>query len=410
MKIMKAFIIILAGYFTTVAFGESNLYVLMDKMRIKDGKVGEYLAVEKAWSNYHQTLIRERKIESWSLWRASHQSYEYVTLKVLRIGAGEDADLDGILRELYEQERIGSFQNKHRVDAAAVRDIVETALWRLEAGTTGGKGWGKLLSISDSLTIKWDGMNPAAGSEEKYLSIESGIFRDAHQLLVNEKKSLSNWSLLKLAAVSGSELGNPYATVHLINGEKAPPETGLLEAAKKSGYRDDMNVGELRDMTTNRLGLVMGVSRGGFVASSLLDKINEEELVKSVVLGQTNAGHDKDLDAVIESWISSPNPNALRNMRGKNGNYSETKGVWFIQNRYRDWAENWGKDTGWYVKMENEVLHVGQSVASVIYDQFVFNGEDELMGKSKEHRTLVKEDGVWKIAFMTVLGGISDSD
>jgi hypothetical protein len=149
--------------------------------------------------------------------------------------------------------------------------------------------------------------------------------------LVNEKKSLSNWSLLKLAAVSGSKLSNPYATVHLINEEKAPPETGLLEAAKKSGYRDDMNVGELRDMTTNRLGLVMGVSRGGFVVSSLLDKINEEELVKSVVVGQTNAGHDKDLDAVIESWISSPNPNALRNMRGKNGNYSETKGVWLFR-------------------------------------------------------------------------------
>ena len=60
--------------------------------------------------------------------------------------------------------------------------------------------------------------------------------------------------------------------------------------------------------------------------------------------------------------------------------------------------------------MENEVLHVGQSVASIIYDQLVFNGKDELMGKSKEHRTLVKEDGGWKIAFMTVLGGISDSD
>jgi hypothetical protein len=60
--------------------------------------------------------------------------------------------------------------------------------------------------------------------------------------------------------------------------------------------------------------------------------------------------------------------------------------------------------------MENEVLHVGQSVASIIYDQLVFNGQNELMGKSKEHRTLVKEDGVWKIAFMTVLGGIGDSN
>jgi hypothetical protein len=40
----------------------------------------------------------------------------------------------------------------------------------------------------------------------------------------------------------------------------------------------------------------------------------------------------------------------------------------------------------------------------------VFNGQDELLGKSKELRTLVKEDGQWKIAFMTVLSGMDDEN
>ena len=402
--------LIIVGCLSTFTLEADSLYLLFDKMRVKDGKIGEYLEVEEVWSNYHKTLISEAQIESWSLWRSNQQSYDYATLKVLKTGAGDTLDLDTVLQELYPQKTIQSFQSKHDVDANAVREIIETSLWKFEAATKGGKGWEKLLSVSDSVRIKWDAMTPREDSENEYLKIESGIFKDAHQLLVNEKKSLSNWSLVKLTDASGPEKTAPYATVHLVDKNKAPPSTPLMEAAKKSGYRDEMKMGELRDMTTNHFDLVMGVSKAGFSPSPLMDQINEEEVVKATVLRQTNAGHDKDLDTVLGSWVSGPNPNALRNMREKNGNYSETKGVWFIANRYRDWAKNWGEDTGQYVKMENEVLHVGQSVSSIIYDQLVFNGQDELLGKSKELRTLVKEDGQWKIAFMTVLGGMDDEN
>lgn len=404
--IRKSLTLIALGCLAPFTQGAENLYVLLDKMRVADGKIGEYLEVEEVWSNYHKTLISEGQIESWSLWRSNQQSYDFATLKVLKTGAGGTLDLDTILQELYPPERIKIFQSKHDVNANAVREIIETSLWKFEAATKGGKGWEKLLSVSDSIAIKWDAMTPQKDSENKYLRIESGIFKDAHQLLVNEKRSLTNWSLLKLEDVSGPEKTAPYATVHLRDKNKAPPSTPLMEAAKKSGYRDEMKMGELRDMTTNHLDLVMGVSKAGYSTSPLMDQINEEEVVKATVLRQTNAGHDKDLDTVLGSWVSSPNPNALRNMRGKNGNYAETKGIWHIAKRYRDGVENWGEDAGWYAKMENEVLHVGQSVASIIYDQLVFNGRDELMRKSKEQRTLVKEDGQWKIAFMTVLGGI----
>ena len=402
--------LIIVGCLSPFTFGAESLYVLLDKMRVKGGKIGEYLGVEEAWSNYHKTLIREQQIESWSVWRSHQQSYDYATLKILKIEAEDTVDLDVVLQKLYPQTRIQNFQSKHDVNANAVREIIETSLWKLETATRGGKGWEKLLSLSDSVAIKWDAMTPREDTKDEYLRIESGIFRAAHQLLVNEKRSLSNWSLLKLADVSGPEKTAPYATVHLIDQNKAPPTTSLMEAATKSGYRDEMKIGELRNMRSNQLGLVMGVSKAGYSTYPLMDQINEEEVVKATVLRQTNAGHDKDLDTVLSSWVSSPNPNALRNMRGKNGNYSETKGVWSIANRYRDWAKNWGEDTGSYVKMENEVLHVGQSVSSIIYDQLVFNGQDELMGKSKELRTLVKEDGQWKIAFMTVLGGMDDEN
>ncbi len=402
--------LIIVGCLSTFTLEADSLYLLFDKMRVKDGKIGEYLEVEEVWSNYHKTLINEGQIESWSLWRSNQQSYDYATLKVLKTGAGDTLDLETILQKLYPQKTIQTFQSKHDVNAIAVREIIETSLWKFEAATKGGKGWEKLLSVSDSVRIKWDAMTPREDSANEYLEIESGIFKEAHQLLVNEKKSLSNWSLMKLTDASGPEKTAPYATVHLIDKNKAPPSTPLMEAAKKSGYRDEMKIGELRDMSTNHFDLVMGVNKAGFSASPLMDQINEEEVVKATVLRQTNAGHDKDLDTVLGSWVSSPNPNALRNMRGKNGNYSETKGVWFIANRYRDWAKNWGEDTGRYVKMENEVLHVGQSVSSIIYDQLVFSGQDELLGKSKELRTLVKEDGQWKIAFMTVLGGMDDEN
>lgn len=402
--------LIIVGCLSPFTLGAESLYLLFDKMRVKDGKIGEYLEVEEAWSNYHKTLIRERQIESWSVWRSDQRSHDYATVKVLKVESEDTPNLDLILQELYPPERIQIFQSKHDVNANAVREIIETSLWKLETVTKGGKGWEKLLSISDSVRIKWDAMTPREDSENEYLEIESGIFKDAHQLLVNEKKSLSNWSLMKLTDVSGPEKSAPYATVHLIDKNKASPSTPLSEAAKNSGYRDEMKMGELRDMTTDQLGLVMGVSKAGYSTYPLMDQINEEEVVKATVLRQTNAGHDKDLDTVLGSWVSSPNPNTLRNMRGKNGNYSETKGVWFIANRYRDWAKNWGENTGRYVKMENEVLHVGQSVSSIIYDQLVFNGQDELMGKSKELRTLVKEDGQWKIAFMTVLGGMDDEN
>ena len=404
--IRKSLTFIVLGCLAPFTQGAESLYVLLDKMRVADGKIGEYLEVEEVWSNYHKTLISEGQIESWSLWRSNQQSYDYATLKVLKTGAGDTLDLDIILQELYPQKTIQSFQSKHDVNAIAAREIVETSLWKIEAVTKGGKGWEKLLSVSDSIAIKWDAMTPQKDSENEYLRIESGIFKDAHQLLVNEKRSLSNWSLLKLENVSGPEKTAPYATVHLIDKNKAPPSTPLMEAAKKSGYRDEMKMGELRDMNTNHLDLVMGVSKAGYSTSPLMDQIIEEEVVKATVLRQTNAGFDKDLDTVVSSWISTPNPNALRNMRGKTGNYTETKGIWHIAKRYREGAKNWGEDVGWYAKMENEVLHVGQSVASIIYDQLVFNGRDELMRKSKEQRTLVKEDGQWKIAFMTVLGGI----
>ncbi|OUW15886.1 MAG: hypothetical protein CBD18_08035 [Opitutales bacterium TMED158] len=402
--------LIIAGCLSPFASGAENLYVLLDKMRVKDGKIGEYLEVEEVWSTYHKTLIRERQIESWSVWRSDQKSHDYATLKVLKVESEDTPNLGLILQKLYPAERIQSFQSKHDVSADAVREIVETSLWKIETITKRGKGWEKLLSVSDSIMIKWDAMTPRRDSEDEYLRIESGIFKGAHQLLVDEKRSLTNWSLIKLADADGPEKPSPYATVHLIDKTKAPPSTPLMEAAKRSGYRDEMKMGELRDMTTNQLGLVMGVSKSGFSASPLMDQIIEEEVVKATVLRQTNAGHDKDLDTVLSSWVSNPNPNALRNMRGKNGKYSETKGVWFIANNYRNHAKNWGEDTGWYVKMENEILHVGQSVASIIYDQLVFNGRDELMGKSKEQRTLVKEDGQWKIAFMTVLGGIDDGN
>ena len=318
--IRKSLTLIVVGCLAPFTLEAESLYVLLDKMKVKDGKIGEYLEAEEAWSNYHKTLIRERQIESWSVWRSNQQSYDFATLKVLKIEAEDTIDLDAVLQDLYPQKRIQSFQSKHDVNASAVREIVETSLWKIETDTKGGKGWEKLLSISDSIAIKWDAMTPREDSENEYLRIESGIFRDAHQLLVNEKRSLSNWSLLKLAGVSGPEKTAPYATVHLMDKNEAPPSTPLMEAATKSGYRDEMKMGELRDMRSNQLGLVMGVSKAGYSTYPLMDHINEEEVVKATVLRQTNAGHDKDLDTVLSSWVSSPNPNALRNMREEKRN------------------------------------------------------------------------------------------
>ena len=176
--IRKSLTLIVVGCLAPFTLGAESLYVLLDKMKVKDGKIGEYLEAEEAWSNYHKTLIRERQIESWSVWRSNQQSYDFATLKVLKIEAEDTIDLDAVLQDLYPQKRIQSFQSKHDVNASAVREIVETSLWKIETDTKGGKGWEKLLSISDSIAIKWDAMTPREDSENEYLRIESGIFRD----------------------------------------------------------------------------------------------------------------------------------------------------------------------------------------------------------------------------------------
>ena len=119
--------LIIVGCLSTFTLEADSLYLLFDKMRVKDGKIGEYLEVEEVWSNYHKTLISEGQIESWSLWRSNQQSYDYATLKVLKTGAGDTLDLDTILQELYPQKTIQSFQSKHDVDANAVREIIETS-------------------------------------------------------------------------------------------------------------------------------------------------------------------------------------------------------------------------------------------------------------------------------------------
>lgn len=109
-------------------------YVRLDFMKIKPGKVAEYLRVEREdWIPFHQTLVNEGKSSGWGLWQlvfpgGTDSSYDHITSsRYTTYDQVLATDYAGTFKKVSPGKNVNDIFNR----ATNSRDLVRTELWEV---------------------------------------------------------------------------------------------------------------------------------------------------------------------------------------------------------------------------------------------------------------------------------------
>lgn len=135
----------------------------------------------------------------------------------------------------------------------------------------------------------------------------------------------------------------------------------------------------------------------------------EEEVIKTTLRDHTQHLLDRNLESIRAGWLHDAK--ATRTVITKYG-YSQLTGWDKIDAMYTRAVETNPEPTAGTLRSSNHVIRVDGNVASAEYDQELLDSKGEVTRRTRELRTLVKQDGHWKIASMTIMGkmGYGDTD
>jgi hypothetical protein len=176
------------------------LYVVLDYMKVAADKADAYIDVEKnVWKGIHEQRVKDGILHAWYLYRVENppgqeRDYAFVTVNVY--------DAFAKLENPYPVKYFTGVPAEELQKTGALRDLMRSEVWRLEDGL--------MASPAEDPFIVVDYMQPAAGSEAEYYTLETEVWKKFHEARI--KEGLMNaWLFSGRMFPGGSE--TPYAAM-----------------------------------------------------------------------------------------------------------------------------------------------------------------------------------------------------
>jgi len=126
----------------------------------------------------------------------------------------------------------------------------------------------------------------------------------------------------------------------------------------------------------------------------------EKETIKKVVTTETKGYATKDYDLWKNQW--APSEDVLAIFVGS-GYYNEIHGFEKLSGWMKSVIQANPEPRKDLFSQENFIIRLGEKVAHASYDQYITSNANTDTTHSRELRTLVKQDGQWKIIEMTAI-------
>jgi hypothetical protein len=205
------------------------LYVVLDYMKVATDKADAYIDVEKnVWKGIHQRRVKDGLLHAWYFCRVANppgqqRDYAFVTVNVY--------DSLARLENPLPMEYFADVPPEDLQKTGALRELLRSELWRLADGI--------LAPPTEDPFIVVDYMQPAAGSESDYYTMETEVWKKFHEARI-EKGLMNAWLLSYRMFPGGSE--TPYAamTINIYPSREAAsdPSANQLLGAVFEGMND----------------------------------------------------------------------------------------------------------------------------------------------------------------------------
>ena len=135
-----------------------------------------------------------------------------------------------------------------------------------------------------------------------------------------------------------------------------------------------------------------------FSCTEKIDYEKEKAAIIEVIEAETEAFFDSDIDRLASFHIQDESN--VRLTASKSG-YTNFVGWENIRSFFLDYFENEMEPGEFYEVKKNYRINISGNNASATYDNYYYNGQDELLSTSIHAQFLQKVNGEWKIAFYT---------
>lgn len=164
-------------------FSQANM---VSYMKVKPGKMQDYLEVEKEWKKIHQARLEKGHIIGWQLWHKMYggagDEYQYIVINWYKNLANAEKGGWEIIDELYTKEEKEKLFQK-TLDS---RVTIRTDAMRLVTQAEVTKPTNYIMIAS---------MRPKQGMRDEYIQMEKDIFKPVWEEVINQGGNLSHWSL-----------------------------------------------------------------------------------------------------------------------------------------------------------------------------------------------------------------------
>lgn len=211
---MKRIIFIfVALLFSTLTFGQDQLYAIVELMEVDNEQETAYAQTEEFWQKIHQQRVNSGEIIGWDLWQllpgGEDQGYQYATVTLYSSKAGmfKGGDWWGNAKKAYPNMSDSKLNDKLD-EASKTRDLaVRIYLERIARTEDDFK-----LEIGSMATFAW--MKVDLGEYAPYESAEKQIFQPLHQKDI-ENGHLGSWSLMRYVSPIGSDTYASHVAVNM---------------------------------------------------------------------------------------------------------------------------------------------------------------------------------------------------
>ena len=180
---IKPLLVLLIILFSTV--GLNAQVIILDYMKVKDGKFNEYLEVEKAWSKVHQKLIDKGILTSWTLYgkmiSGTNDEYDYITVNVFPDWKSYEKPYPEDIIQYFNDSLGTEIMNK----TEEVRDLIKAEVYTGVALAENSKPdkYGFLIY-----------MNVDHRNFQKYIDLENKYYKPYHEAII-ESGGMNSWGI-----------------------------------------------------------------------------------------------------------------------------------------------------------------------------------------------------------------------
>lgn len=132
--------------------------------------------------------------------------------------------------------------------------------------------------------------------------------------------------------------------------------------------------------------------------SAQTPSVNEEEAIKKVVTGATDAYCKRDFKAWADSYIDAPTTSTIITPNNNPGSMRVTSDFQKISKGMKSWMEASPQSEMQVTNCDNWLFRINGNMASISYDEYNVMVKTGAKIKSRELRVLEKVNGQWKIS------------